>query len=247
VLADGVANVQCAAREQLRLGAHQIKIMGSGGIASPTDPLAQSQYSEAEIRAVVEEADRHGTYVMAHCHPDAAARRCIEFGVRSIEHGTLIQRETAQLAVEKGAFVVPTVAVIDLLARYGKELGLLPASQAKAQEMRKNPLETLSILHQAGVKVGFGTDLIGAFHVQQTLELTLRAEVSSNFDVLCSATSVNAELLNSAGQLGCVTNGAQADLLVIDGNPLQDLNLITEGGRYMPVIMKSGKFHRYEL
>src|SRR5271169_2765386 len=112
VLADGVDACIVAAREELRQGAHCIKIMASGGVASPTDPIWMNQFREDEIRAVVNEATERGTYTSAHCHPAAAVKRCIEFGVRVIEHGTLMDDETASLASDRGTYVVPTLVII---------------------------------------------------------------------------------------------------------------------------------------
>ncbi|MGH8209509.1 MAG: amidohydrolase family protein, partial [Steroidobacteraceae bacterium] len=125
--ADGVDECIKATREELRKGAHHIKIMGSGGVISPSDPLDRCQYSEAEIRAIVAECERHGAYVCAHCHPTAAIRRCVEYGVRSIEHGTLIDDETADFVAERNAYVVPAMAVHSALKESGPKMGLSEA------------------------------------------------------------------------------------------------------------------------
>ena len=124
VVADGVDECIKAVREELRKGASHIKIMGSGGVMSPTDPIDKCQYSDAEIGAIVDECQRQGAYVAAHCHPDEAVRRSVELGVRSIEHGTLITPDTAAFVASEGAFVVPTFATMGALAEDGAELGL---------------------------------------------------------------------------------------------------------------------------
>ena len=131
-VADGVDACISAARDELRQGAHCIKIMGSGGVASPTDPIWMNQYREDEIRAIVNECAERRTYVAAHCHPASAIRRCVEYGVRSIEHGTLIDDDTARFVAERGAYIVPTMVVIFALVEMGKELGFPAASQEKA-------------------------------------------------------------------------------------------------------------------
>jgi imidazolonepropionase-like amidohydrolase len=246
-LADGPDAVRRAVREELRKGAHQIKIMVSGGVASPADPIWMLQYSEEEIRAAVDETARRRTYVMAHAHTAEATRRCVELGVRSVEHGTLIDAETAAVVAARGAFVVPTLVVIKTLWEHGAALGFPPVSLAKLAEVKDHAIGALDVLRAAGVKIGFGTDLLGELHRYQAREFLLRAEVLSPAEVLASATSVNAELLGRAGELGVVAPGAVADLLVVDGNPLKDLGLLQEEGRHLPVIMKGGALHKVAL
>jgi len=244
VVADGCDAVRRAVREELRRGAAHIKIMASGGVASPTDPLDRCQYSDDEIRAAVEEADRAGSYVAAHCHPKEAVRRCAELGVRSIEHGTLIDRETAEFVAERGAFVVPTMAIIVGLAEEGEKLGFPPASMEKLRRVGDSAFTSLEILKSAGVKMGLGSDLLGALHVRQCTEFTLRARVLPAVDILRSACTVNAELLGQTGRLGCIRKGAVADLLVVDGNPLEDISVLGGNGERIAVILKDGRFHK---
>lgn len=243
-IADGVSEVRRAARDELRKGATQIKIMASGGVASPHDPLWANQYSEEEMRAIVEEARAWRTYVMAHAYTAQSIRRAIDFGVRSIEHANLIDRETAAHAAKAGAFVVPTLVTYDSVNRHAREFGLPESSIAKLAEVRVAGIESLAILHQAGVKIGFGTDLLGFMQVDQSLEFTIRAEVLSPFEVICQATANNAELLNRADDLGVIKVGAIADLLVVDGNPLDNLGLLQNQGAHLSVIMKDGRFFK---
>jgi imidazolonepropionase-like amidohydrolase len=244
VIADGVDAVRKAVREELRRGASHIKIMASGGVASPTDPLDRCQYSDDEIRAAVEEADRAGSYVAAHCHPKEAVRRAAALGVKSIEHATLIDLPAAEYVAEKGSFVVPTIAVLIALAEEGEKLGLPPVSMEKVSRVADSALSSLEIMKRAGVKMGFGTDLLGALHVRQSTEFTLRAKVLPVIDVLRSACAVNAELLGQTGKLGCIRKGAIADLLVVDGNPLEDISVLGSGGDRLRIIMKDGRFHK---
>ena len=194
-VADGVSEVRRAAREELRRGATQIKIMGSGGVSSPSDPISNLQYSEEEIRAAVWEAHSWGTYVMAHVYTSAAIRRCIEFGVRSVEHANLIDAETAAYAAERGAFVVPTLATYESTARRGAALGFPKVSLEKLGAVHEVGVASLEILRDAGVKVGFGTDLLGAMHEDQLTEFEIRARVLPSVEILRQATSLNAELL----------------------------------------------------
>jgi imidazolonepropionase-like amidohydrolase len=244
VIADGVDAVRRAVREELRRGASHIKLMASGGIASPTDPLECCQYSDDEIRAAVDEATRAGSYVATHCHPAEAVRRSVELGVRSIEHATLIDRETADFMAERGAFAVPTMATLAALAEEGEQLGLPAVSMEKLRRVGDRALGGLDIMKRAGVKMGLGTDLLGAQHVRQTTEFTLRAQVLPAIDILRSACAVNAELLGQSGRLGTVRKGAAADLLLVDGNPLEDISLLARNGQSLLVIMQDGRVHK---
>lgn len=242
IRADGVDECIKATREELRKGASHIKIMGSGGVMSASDPLERCQYSEREIRAIVEECARYGAYVCAHCHPAEAIRRCVEYGVRSIEHGTLIDEETADFVARKGAYVVPTMAVLFALLDDGTQMGMPEVSRRKLLEVHEHALRGLQIMKRAGVKMGFGTDLMGNQHTRQCTEFTLRSQVLTPFDILHSATAVNAEILQMQDRLGVVKPGALADLLVVEGDPLAQLDLLAAGGRHLTHIMVDGCF-----
>jgi imidazolonepropionase-like amidohydrolase len=243
-IADGEAECRRAARDELRKGATQIKIMASGGVASPYDPVWNLQYSAQEVTAIVEEARAWRTYVMAHAYTPEAIRRSIDYGVRSVEHGNLIDRATADHVASAGAFVVPTLVTYDALYRFGRELGFPEASLAKLGDVREAGLRSLEILQVAGVKIGFGTDLLGAMHCHQSSEFRIRAEVMAPFDIIRSATIVNAELLNSSTELGLVAPGARADLIVVDGDPLADISLLVGQGEHLSYIMKGGVFYK---
>jgi imidazolonepropionase-like amidohydrolase len=247
VIADGVEECIKATREELRRGAHCIKIMGSGGVASPTDPIWMNQYREDEIRAIVNETTERRTYTSAHCHPANAVRRCVEFGVRVIEHGTLMDDRTAAFVAEKGAFVVPTIVIIFALVELGRKLGFPPQSQEKAAYAFKEALGGMEAMRKAGVRIGFGTDLLGETYVQQCREFTIRREVFSPLEILRQVTSTNAALLQQEGRLGCVKPGAHADLLVVDGDPLKDIGLLAADGRNLRLIMRDGELVRNEL
>ena len=246
-VADGVDACIQSARDELRQGAHCIKIMGSGGVASPTDPIWMNQYREDEIRAIVNECAERRTYAAAHCHPASAVRRCVEFGVRSIEHGTLIDDDTARFVAERGAYIVPTMVVIFALVEMGKQLGFPAASQEKAAYAFKEALSGMDKMRRAGVKIGFGTDLLGALYPQQCREFTIRSEVFTPLELLRQATSVNAALMMQEGKLGCIAPGAHADLLVVDGDPLKDISLLAANGRNLRAIVRGGEIVKDEL
>ena len=241
-LCDGPDEVRRAARDELRKGASQVKIMASGGIASPTDHIENTQFSLAEIAAAVEEAEAARTYVMAHAYTPRAVRRAVECGVRSIEHGNLIDDECAELLARSGTFLVPTMSTYERLYVEGLEAGLPPALHDKVGDVRDAAVEALEIAYRHDVKIVYGTDLLGRMHAHQSLEFALRAEVQEPIEVIRSATSVAAELFGMAGEIGVVAVGARADILVVDGDPTADLGLLQDQGRHLCVIMKDGRF-----
>jgi imidazolonepropionase-like amidohydrolase len=247
-IADGVDECRRAARDELRKGSTQIKIMASGGVASPYDPIWNLQYSDEEMRAIVDEARSWHTYVLAHAYTPEAIRRAIDNGVRSIEHANLIDRPTAEHVAAASGFVVPTLVTYDALHRFGRDLGIPEVSLAKLGEVREAGLRSLEILQAAGVPIGYGTDLLGAMHKHQTREFVIRAEVMKPIDVIRSATMVNAALLNRGGELGVLAPDAIADLIVVDGDPLADIALLdSDAGEHLPVIMKGGEFCKRAL
>lgn len=247
VIADGVDACIKAVREELRRGAHCIKIVGSGGVASPTDPIWMNQYREDEIRAIVEETTQRRTYTSAHCHPASAVRRCVEFGVRCIEHGTLIDDDTARFVAQQGAFIVPTMVIVFALVELGRQLGFAPQSQEKAEFAYKQALVGMESMRKAGVKIGFGTDLLGTTYVQRCREFTIRKEVFKPIEILRQATSINADILMQKDRLGCIKPGALADLLVVDGDPLADIELLAASGKQLRVIMRAGELIKNDL
>jgi imidazolonepropionase-like amidohydrolase len=242
---DGVDAVRKAVREELLMGADQIKILASGGVASPTDPVAATGYSEDEIRAIVEEAAARDTYVLAHAYTARAIARAVRCGVRSIEHGNLIDAETAALVRSSGAYVVPTLVTYEALATEGAQLGLPAASVAKIEEVRTAGLRSLELLQQAGVRMGFGTDLLGPSHRLQSNEFLIRRQALSAQQVLQSATTTAAEILRMEGKLGRIQPGAFADLLLVRGNPLNNIECLAGNGENIPLVMKGGRicFH----
>jgi imidazolonepropionase-like amidohydrolase len=227
---DGVEAVRLAARETLAGGADQIKIFVSGGISSPTDPIAMQQYSGSEIRAIVAEARGRQTYVMAHAYCADAIIHAVRNGVRSIEHGNLLDEAAAAVMARRDAFLVPTLVTYEALTAQGVEYGLSAVSAGKIGDVANRGAEAVRIARAAGVAIGFGTDLLGGLHPWQLQEFRLRGAIEAPVDVLRSATSVNAALLNRVGELGVIAPGAQADFVVVDGDPLRDLAAIWDGG-----------------
>ena len=246
-VADGVDAVRKAAREELRRGAHQVKIMASGGVASPTDPIWNLQYSEGEMTAIVEEARGWRTYAMAHAYTPDAIARAVRAGVRTIEHGNLIDAASAALVKERGAYLVPTLVTYFMIQKFGRALRFPEASLRKVNDVLDAGLASLEIAKRAGVPMGFGTDLLGETHEHQSREFGIRAKVLAPAEILRSATVVNAEILGRPGELGVIAPGALADLLVVDGNPLEDISLLEGQGEHLRAILKGGRFYKNQL
>lgn len=240
-VADGVPAVRRAAREELRRGATQVKIMASGGVASPTDPVWNVQYSAEEMRAIVEEAAGWRTYAMAHAYTPEAITRAVEAGVRTIEHGNLIDAETAALMAARGAYLVPTLVTYYKLDELGRALGFPEVSQRKVRDVLEAGLGSLEIASAAGVPLGFGTDLLGETHEHQSQEFAIRAEAQSSAEILRSATLVNAEILGRTGELGVIAPGALADLLLVDGDPLADVRILASPDKHVDLVVKAGE------
>jgi imidazolonepropionase-like amidohydrolase len=246
-VADGVAEVRRAAREQLRNGANQIKVMAGGGVMSPTDPIEGTQYSPEELRAICEEAEAANTYVMAHAYSPNAIERAVRAGVRSIEHGNLLDEKAARAMKECGAFLVPTLATYAALSDDSAGLGLSSDAVKKLQRVENQGVEAIRIAKAAGVPIAFGTDLLGTMHARQSSEFTLRLPAMTPVEILRSATSVAAELIGQEGKLGVVAQGAAADLLVVDGDPTRDLAPLQAPERGLLAVMKGGTFYSNRL
>lgn len=246
-ICDGVTEVRRAVRDEVRKGATHIKLMASGGIASPTDRITSTQFSLEELEAAVEEAQAANIYCMAHAYTARAIERALECGVRSIEHGNLLTEETAKVFVRKEAFMVPTLVVLFTMAKEGEKHGLPPHHIAKVPEVFEHGTRALEICQRNGVKLVYGTDLLGTMHDRQSEEFLIRAEIQKPIDVIRSATSIAADLFQMTGEIGVVALGARADLLVVDGDPTEDLHLLQEQGKSLKVIMKDGKIFKNDL
>jgi imidazolonepropionase-like amidohydrolase len=239
---DGPIEVRRAARDELRKGASQVKIMVSGGVTSPLDRIESMQFSAEEIRAAVEEAEAQDRYVMAHAYTSRSINRALDCGVRSIEHGNMLDEVTAAHIRECNAFLVPTVVVYWGMQRFGREIGIPAMFQSKVSVVHEAAMRGLEIATRAGVRMVFGSDLFGDLLGHQSHEFSLRAEIQKPIEVIRAATSTAAELFNMVGEIGVVAPGARADVLVIDGDPTTDLGLLQAQGRHMDIIMKDGRF-----
>ena len=243
-IADGVDECRRAARDELRKGAHQIKIMAGGGVASPNDPIQNTQYSIEEINAICEEAEAAQTYVMAHAYIPKAITRAIENGVRTIEHGNLLDEESARVMSKYDAFLVPTNVTYRALYKHGKSFGFPEVSIGKLKDVLDVGLNAIEVAKNNGVKIGHGSDLLGECQIYQSDELSIKAEVVGNYEAIRHATEVNAEILNMSDELGVIKVNALADILIVDGNPSKDIGLLTNDAKFIPKIMKDGVFYK---
>jgi imidazolonepropionase-like amidohydrolase len=229
------------------IGVHHIKVYLSGAVDSPSDRVDSTQFSLEELRAIVEEATAANIYVTGHAYTSRAIDRGLECGVRCIEHGNLMEPRSIPLFRKYGAFYVPTIVTYHSLARKASE-GALPADiAAKLQAVIGGAMDALAMAHEAGIPIAYGTDLFADMHDHQLEEFIIRSEVQPPADLIRAATSTAARLLQLEGRVGVVAPGALADLLVIDGNPLEDIRVLTTPGQTLRLIMKEGQIYKNEL
>jgi imidazolonepropionase-like amidohydrolase len=246
-IADGVDAVRRACREEIKAGADYIKIMANGGVASPTDPIAFLGYSMDEMRAAVEEAAMAQTYVAAHLYTDEAISRAVDAGVSSLEHCNLIEEATARKAAKAGAIACPTLVTYEALKNEGASFGLGAESVAKIDTVRLAGLASLEKMQRAGLTMAYGSDLLAEMHRHQSDEFVIRGRVLPAMEVIRSTTVHAAKLLRMEGQIGTVEPGAFGDLVVVEGDPLKDLSLLTGQGRHLSAIMQGGRFIKDQL
>lgn len=241
---NGVPQCMQAVREEIRCGSDFIKIMGSGGVSSPTDKIDHLQFTGEEIRAIVQCAKNAGTYVTAHAYTPEAIKHCVENGVKGIEHGNFLDRETAQLMVKNEVYLTPTLVTYDQMAS-SKWTGYLPPeSQSKNTEVLDAGLRALQVAHENGVKICFGTDLLGPLGAAQTHEFAIRAKVLPSLEVLRSATLNPARMLRQESSIGQILEGFEADILILSANPLEDVTILDKPDQYVNGVMKEGRVYK---
>jgi imidazolonepropionase-like amidohydrolase len=240
-IADGVGEVRRAVREQVRNGANQIKIMAGGGISSPSDPLEGTQFSIDELRAACEEAEAANLYAMAHAYSPRAITRAVQAGVRSVEHGNLIDEASVRVMKQHDAYLVPTLATYAALADEGQKLGWSAAMLDKLDKVQARGLDSLRIAMAEGVPIVFGTDLLGHMHSRQSQEFSIRAAVQTPVQILQGATIEAARLMRQDGQIGQLVPGAHADLLIVEGDPTHELSMLAAPERGLRLILQGGR------
>jgi imidazolonepropionase-like amidohydrolase len=255
-LADGVAEVQKACRESLSKQAAFIKMCTGGGVTSLTDPLDSVQYTPEEVRAAVLEAERYGTYVAAHVHTDEGLNVALDSGVKSLEHALLIKEDTVKKLVDKGAYVCPQSFIVSQPIE-GNPVFADPIQKAKMLRAKEGAVHAFTWFKKYGAKVTWGTDMFGdrSAYDNTNLEFGTRAQYYSNVEQLQQVTSINGELLALSNlkhpypgaKLGVIEAEAYADLLIVDGNPLDDILLMQDYENNFKLIMKDGKVYKNTL
>jgi imidazolonepropionase-like amidohydrolase len=241
MIADGVDAVRKAVRENLRQGVDQIKIMAGGGVSSPADKLIHPQYSLDEIHAIVDEATRFGSYVMSHVYSDIGIRRAVEAGVRTIEHGNFLSAESAKMMHDREAHLVPTLVTYEADAKYGPTFGWGPENAEKNDEVLASGLKSLEVALQAGVNIGYGTDLCWSPKSYQGDGLMIHQKVCGPVEALRHATLGNARVVRMEGEVGVIAAGAYADMIVIDANPLADVACLSQHDNKIVAVMQGGR------
>ena len=241
IVADGAEAVRKAARHLLRDGSDFLKIHVSGGVASPSDPLDCIQYTPGEVTAAVEEATNRRTYVSAHAYLPDAIEMAVRNGVHSIEHGNLIDAPTAELMASAGTVMVPTLVTYQAMGDIGEALGLPAVNLAKNRSVLDAGLRSLEIAKDAGVAMGFGTDLIGETQSRQNREFAIRAEAMTAREILASMYHVNPQLLRMEGEIGTIAPGAHGDLVLSRTNPLEDITTLAMPEKTLSHVLKGGE------
>lgn len=255
-LADGVPEVQKAVRENLRMQASQIKLAAGGGVTSVYDPLDATQYTPEEMKAAVAEAERWGTYVMIHGHLDDAINQALDAGVKSIDHGMLIKEKTMKRIAKEGAWLSPQAFIV-MQDIEGNPSFSSPIQKAKMKRVQAGAKQEFEWAKKYGVKIAWGTDMFGARAAfDATLqEFIYRAPYFSNIEQLQQVTGNNGELLALSGirnpyplgQLGVIKPGAYADMLIVDGNPIENIEVMVDHEKNLKLIMKDGKVYKNTL
>jgi imidazolonepropionase-like amidohydrolase len=251
VVCDGADEVRKAAREQLRRGVDQVKVYASGAVV-PSSPIGGAdintpEFTVDELRAATYEASARGTYVMAHAYPAKSIRNCVEAGVRSVEHGNLLDEESAIMMREHDVFLVPTIVTYDEIWKARERLGFSKETMRLVQMAREKSLDAVRIAHRVGVKIGSGSDLLYDCRKRMARELELKTTIMTNMETLMATTKTNAELLRLNEKIGTIEKGRTADILVINGNPLKDIKVFQDYERNIALIMKDGQLYKNTL
>ncbi|CAI4885725.1 CLL_collapsed_G0027940.mRNA.1.CDS.1 [Saccharomyces cerevisiae] len=241
--ADGVPECYKAAREEFRRGADFIKIMGGGGVASPTDKISNKQFCDDEIKALVDVANSYHTYVTAHAYTAEAIQNCIKLGVKGIEHGNLLDERTAELMAELGCYLTPTLVTYKVMGSDQFSAFLGPENSRKNTEVLYKGIDAMKIAQKKKVKICFGSDLLGPLYGYQTQEFRIRGKVQTTQEILLSATVTPPEMNGLGDKLGQIKPGFIADLLMMKSNPLDDITILDEPESNILFVMKEGRIY----
>jgi imidazolonepropionase-like amidohydrolase len=240
-VADGPSAVRKAARQSLRDGSDFIKIHTSGGVASPSDPLDSVQYTAEEVSTIVTEAEHRHTYVTAHAYSPESMRLAADNGVACLEHGNLVDAATASHLAGLGTTVVPTLVTYWAFRDHAEKFGFPERNQAKNDGLFEQGRAAIGLFRDAGVDLGFGTDLLGEAQPYQNQEFAIRAELEPAVDVLRSMYVTNVRLCDLVGKIGTVSPGAHGDLVVTDVDPLEDLAALADPEAALAAVVQGGR------
>ncbi len=235
-ICDGIDAVRHAARKQIRRGATQVKLMASGGIMSPNDPIDSQQFTVEEMAAAVREANAYGKYVMAHCYTAEAMQNALDAGVRSLEHGSFMTERVARQMVDAGAYLVPTVVIMEILARAS---GVPEFSRQKLDRVRAGLANSVAIAREAGVRIGSGSDLLGPRQRRRASEIAELAKHLGPMGAIVAATKTNAALFRMEDRIGTAEEGKGADLILVQGDPMADISVLVPAANIV-LVVKSG-------
>lgn len=242
-LCDSPDEMRRAAREILRTGAHGIKIMGGGGCMSPTDELEHTQFTVEEIAAAAYEATARRKITLAHVYTPQGILNAVRAGVRSIEHGNFLDEEAAAAMKKAGAFFVPTLTTYELISAFGASQGIAPNMLAKIDQAKTGGAQSLEVARAAGLKICSGSDVLASMQPFKAMELALKARVLGAHEAVLSATRTNAELFGLADEIGTVEAGKRADLILVDGQPLDDIAVLQDAAR-IQLVMRDGQVQK---
>ncbi len=242
-IADGVPEVLRASRENIRRGADFLKVMCGGGCASPTQGPETSQYTLDELKAVVDVAQSVGSYAAAHCYSNRSIRLCAEAGIRTIEHANLMTKETAAIVAEKKSYIVPTQITYEIVIEKSKEL-ISKFIYDKFVSVCERGYEAIHNAMEAGIPIGGGTDLTGTNTKYASGAIAYQAKAQGAMGAIVSYTKTNAEILKVDDMTGTLSVGKLADILVVNGNPIDNIDLFKNHQENLLLIMQGGNIHK---
>ncbi len=228
-----------AAREMLRMGAHGIKLMAGGGCMSPTDELEHTQFTIEEMAAACYEATTVGKKTLAHVYTPKGIMSALRAGVRSIEHANFLDEESAGAMRQAGAFFVPTLTTYTLISAHGAAQGIPSRMVEKIDRAKAGGLESLKVAQAAGLEICSGSDVLGAMQPFKALEFGLKAQVLGAHGAILSATRTNARLFGMEDEIGSIEEGKRADLVLVDGQPVDDVSVLQDS-RNVHLVMRDG-------
>jgi imidazolonepropionase-like amidohydrolase len=242
-LCDTPDEMRRAARDMLRMGAHGIKLMAGGGCMSPTDQIEHTQFTIEEMAAAAYEARAVGKICLAHVYTPQGIMNAVSAGVRSIEHGNFLDEESAACMQDAGAYFVPTLTTYFLISAYGAAEKIPQNMLDKINKAKERGLDSLKVARAAGLKICSGSDVLSSMQPFKSMELGLKAQVLGNHEAILSATRTNAELFGMADQIGTIAIGKRADLIVVDGNPVDDIATLEDAAKVV-YVMRDGQVYK---